>query len=245
MKVMDETQMTQDQMTQESKDEAQCTQAVPKIKICGITTRQEAEWLNEAQADYAGFVFYEKSRRNINISDAAMIRRSLYPGIGTVAVTVDPTPQQLRMIEIGGFDILQVHGTLSLEVLRECRLPIWRAFNIETLADVVQTPDETPEEAAEREQLEDAKIEAYVLDGISYGSGRTFDWTDQSTAQIRALFGEKKLILAGGLNEDNVTEGIALFQPDVVDVSSGVERAYGSGKDEEKIRRFIRKVREQ
>ncbi len=218
---------------------------VPEVKICGITTRQEAEWLNEAQADYAGFVFYEKSRRNVNISDAAMIRRSLYPGIRAVAVTVDPTPQQLRMIEIGGFDILQVHGTLPLEVLRECRLPVWRAFNIEKLADVTQTPDETPEEATERRQLEEAKIEAYVLDGISYGSGRTFDWTAQSTAQIRALFGEKRLILAGGLNEDNVTEGIALFQPDIVDVSSGVERDYGGGKDEDKIRRFIRKVREQ
>ena len=97
----------------------QSIQQIPKIKICGITTRQEAEYLNEAQADYAGFVFYEKSRRHVNISDAAMIRRSLYPGIQAVAVTVDPTPQQLRMIEIGGFDILQVHGSLSLEVLRE------------------------------------------------------------------------------------------------------------------------------
>ena len=222
---------------------------VPEIKICGITSRQEAEWLNEAQADYAGFVFYEKSRRNVNISDAAMIRRSLYPGIRAVAVTVDPTPQQLRMIEIGGFDILQVHGALPLEVLRECRLPIWRAFNIEKLADVMQTPEETPEETseetAERRQLEDAKIEAYVLDGMSYGGGRTFDWTVQGTAQIRALFGEKRLILAGGLNEDNVTDGIALFQPDIVDVSSGVERDYGGGKDEDKMRRFIRKVRGQ
>lgn len=227
------------------KDETRSICAVPKIKICGITSRQEAEWLNEAQADYAGFVFYEKSRRNVNISDAAMIRRSLYPGIRAVAVTVDPTPQQLRMIEIGGFDILQVHGALPLEVLRECRLPIWRAFNIEKLADVTQTPEETPEEAAERRQLEDAKIEAYVLDGMSYGGGRTFDWTAQSTAQIRALFGEKRLVLAGGLNEDNVIDGIALFQPDIVDVSSGVERDYGGGKDEDKIRRFIRKVREQ
>ena len=82
-----------------------------------------------------------------------------------------------------------------------------------------------------------------MLDGISYGGGQTFDWNAQSAAQIRTLFGTKKLVLAGGLNEDNVAEGIALFQPDVVDVSSGVERDYGSGKDEEKIKKFIGKVR--
>ena len=221
----------------------QSIQQIPEIKICGITTRQEAEYLNEAQADYAGFVFYEKSRRHVNISDAAMIRRSLYPGIQAVAVTVDPTPQQLRMIEIGGFDILQVHGNLSLEVLRECRIPIWRAFNIQTLADADKQPDEPQEEQEERARLEEERIEAYVLDGISYGGGQTFDWNAQSAAQIRTLFGTKKLVLAGGLNEDNVVEGIALFQPDVVDVSSGVERDYGSGKDEEKIKKFIGKVR--
>ena len=221
----------------------QSIQQIPKIKICGITTRQEAEYLNEAQADYAGFVFYEKSRRHVNISDAAMIRRSLYLGIQAVAVTVDPTPQQLRMIEIGGFDILQVHDSLSLEVLRECRIPIWRAFNIQTLADAEKQPDESPEQQEERARLEEEWIEAYVLDGISYGGGQTFDWNAQSAAQIRTLFGSKKLVLAGGLNEDNVAEGIALFQPDVVDVSSGVERDYGSGKDEEKIKKFIGKVR--
>ena len=221
----------------------QSIQQIPEIKICGITTRQEAEYLNAAQADYAGFVFYEKSRRHVNISDAAMIRRSLYPGIQAVAVTVDPTPQQLRMIEIGGFDILQVHGSLSLEVLRECRIPIWRAFNIQTLADAEKQTDEPQEEQEERVRLEKERIEAYVLDGISYGGGQTFDWNAQSAAQIRTLFGTKKLVLAGGLNEDNIAEGIALFQPDVVDVSSGVERDYGSGKDEEKIKKFIGKVK--
>lgn len=223
----------------------QGTQTGPKVKICGITTMQETDWLNEAQADYAGFVFYEKSSRNIRLTDAAMIKRSLYPGIRAVAVTVDPTPELLRMIEIGGFDILQVHGRLSLDVLRECRLPIWRAFNIQSLTDITPESGETPEEAAEREQLEDRLVEAYVLDGMSYGSGRTFDWTAQNTAQIRALFGDKQLVLAGGLNAENVAEGIALFHPDVVDVSSGVERESGSGKDEDKIREFIRKVREQ
>ena len=252
---------------------------MPKVKICGITTMKEADWLNAAGADYAGFVFYEKSKRNVSMMDAVMIKKSLYPSVKTVAVTVSPTVEQLRAIEIAGFDILQVHKTLSLDVLRECKLPIWRAFNIGACADVsgtdhtvaagvgetgtmVQTEsrmdgaDQTgdqaqsqPQSAAseaeqeERARLEDALIEAYVLDGVEFGSGKTFDWTSGSVAGIKALFGEKKLVLAGGLTPSNVAEGIRIFEPDIVDVSSGVEKEFGSGKDEEKIQKFISEVR--
>ena len=220
----------------------------PKIKICGITTIKEADWLNEAGVDYAGFVFYEKSKRNVSMMDAIMIKKSLYPSVKTVAVTVSPTVERLRAIEIAGFDMIQVHKDLSLDVLRECKLPIWRAFNIMNLGEAVGAADgrdESPEEKKEREALEEQWIEAYVLDGIEFGSGRTFDWSQSNTGQLRALFEGKKLVLAGGLTPDNVEEGITLFDPDIVDVSSGVEREYGSGKDEEKIKQFVRKVREQ
>ncbi len=282
----------------------------PKVKICGIRTLREADWLNTAGVDYAGFVFYEKSRHNVSMTDAVMIRRSLYPSVKSVAVTVSPTVEQLRRIEIGGFDIIQVHNELPLEVLRECRIPIWRAFNIGSCgyaggmqagehgangqtgstqtgghgangqAGSTQTGEcgangqtgstQTGEhgangqagsaqagecgaaartkretEQAERERLEDARIEAYVLDGADFGGGRTFDWAAGGIAgELRELFREKKLVLAGGLTAENVTEGIRLFAPDIVDVSSGVECDYASGKDEEKIYQFVRKVRE-
>ena len=227
----------------------------PKIKICGITMMKEADWLNAAGADYAGFVFYEKSKRIVSMMDAVMIKKSLYPSVKTVAVTVSPTVDELRAIEIAGFDILQVHKELPLEVLRECKLPIWRAFNIGAFTDV-KAPEagtgsaadqpkncEAENEQNEREQLEDELIEAYVLDGVEFGSGKTFDWNSGSAAQIKALFGDKKLVLAGGLTPSNVAEGISIFEPDIVDVSSGVEKEYGSGKDEEKIQKFIREVR--
>lgn len=240
------------------------TTFTPQVKICGITTIKEADWLNAVGADYAGFVFYERSRRNVSMMDAVMIKKSLYPSLKTVAVTVSPTIEQLRAIEVAGFDILQVHKELPLDVLRECRIPIWRAYNIAASRDV-QTAEpathisqtagtskgedrmrseESLTEQRERKQLEDRLIEAYVLDGIEFGSGKTFDWTDGSVKQIKALFGDKKLVLAGGLNLTNVAEGIRIFQPDIMDVSSGVENEYGSGKNEEKIKQFIRKVRE-
>ena len=102
---------------------------------------------------------------------------------------------------------------------------------------------ETEEEKTERQRLEDTVIEAYVLDGVTFGSGKTFDWSSGNVAQIKALFGDKKLVLAGGLTPSNVAEGIEIFGPDIVDVSSGVEKEYGSGKDEEKIQQFISEVR--
>lgn len=215
----------------------------PKIKICGITSRKETDWLNAVNVDYAGFVFYEKSKRNVSMTDAVMIKKSLYPSVQTVAVTVSPTVDELRQIEIAGFDIIQVHKELSLEVLRECRLPIWRAFNISGLAEAYDAG--SGEEQEERERLENERIEAYVLDGVDFGSGKTFDWSGSDRiAQIRALFGDKKLVLAGGLTPYNVEEGIRLFHPDIVDVSSGVESDNHSGKDEDKIKEFVKRVRE-
>jgi phosphoribosylanthranilate isomerase len=219
----------------------------PKIKICGITTMKEADWLNEADVDYAGFVFFEKSKRNISLSDAVMIKKSLYPHIQTVAVTVSPTVELLRQIEIAGFDIIQVHKELRPEVLEECKIPIWRAFNITKLdgSPIEAAAPESPEEKERRELLEDQRIEAYVLDGVNFGSGVTFDWKESNVAAIRQLFGTKKLVLAGGLNPGNVAEGIRIFSPDIVDVSSGVERDFGSGKDREKIIQFTDQVRRQ
>lgn len=237
----------QEQTGQRRQTNAGEAKDMPAVKICGITTLKEADWLNAAGADYAGFVFYEKSKRNVSMMDAVMIKKSLYPSVKTVAVTVSPTVDELRQIEISGFDIIQVHKNLPLDVLRECRLPIWRAFNIAGLTEAAEAAvsDESPEERSERERLEEQLIEAYVLDGVEFGSGKTFDWGNSGLVkQIRALFGEKKLVLAGGLTPDNVAEGVALFAPDVVDVSSGVEKDYGSGKDEEKIKLFVSRVRQ-
>ncbi len=203
----------------------------PKIKICGITEQKEAEFLNEAKADYAGFVFYEKSRRNVTPAAAAKIAEGLSPGILKVAVTVSPEIGLAEEIEKLGFDILQVHGELRREVREMTGLPIWRAVNI---ADA---------ESIEAFFLEEEKpfIKGYVADGAGYGGGRPFDWAACSK-KLRGLTAGKQLILAGGLTAENVRLGIDYFKPDIVDVSSGVEE--NGKKSKRKIETFIRKVRE-
>ncbi len=201
----------------------------PKVKICGLTRIEDADFLNEAGADYAGFVFYEKSRRNVNLKKAAEIAAQLSADIKKVAVMVSPESAFVKEIETLGFDILQVHGTFKTEVKEMTALPIWRAVNI--------SDTDTLEElfAGDRES-----IESYVADGAGYGGGKPFDW-EVCSSRVRTLSKGKKLILAGGLDAENVRTGIRYFHPDVVDVSSSVEE--DGKKSRQKIEEFIRKVR--
>lgn len=214
---------------------------MPEIKICGITRQEETEYLNQNGVDYAGFVFFGKSKRNVSISQAKELMSRLDKGIKRTAVTVSPDAELVWQIEQAGFDLLQIHGSLNEEVLKNCRLPIWRAVNISSLKEA--------KEQLEREHaFEASQIAGFVVDGAVYGSGKTFQWDRTGDASETELFAkllqrmkEKTFILAGGLRAENVSEGIRIFSPDVVDVSSGVEGE--NGKEKEKIENFVREVR--
>lgn len=210
-----------------------------EIKICGITTKEEAGYLNENDVNYAGFVFFEKSKRNLSIAEAQSIFPVLKDGIKKVAVMVSPTADFIKEVQESGIEILQIHKELSVEVLEAAKLPVWYAFNV---ADPVQLAakkkflEELPEHLA-------GKIEAIVVDAANYGSGETFDWTvgiDKDALSI--VFKNRKFILAGGLKPSNVQEGIGIYHPDVVDVSSGVEGENGK-KDRQVVKEFVGKVR--
>lgn len=205
-----------------------------KIKICGLFSPDEAAWVAEEQADYGGIVlFYPKSRRNRTVAQAKEILRVLQQGktlsgapIQAVAVTVSPTPEQVREIQAAGFDRIQIHGELSKASFDAIDIPILRAFN-----------------GLDREAYERfhscGKVEAYLFDAGKPGSGRTFDWE-----RLRQFpRDEKPLFLAGGLHPANVAQAIREVAPDAVDVSSGVEKDTKDGKDREKIRAFVNAVR--
>lgn len=196
------------------------TRQRPQIKICGITRVEEASYLNESGVDYAGFVFWEKSRRNISLARAKEIGGLLAGHIKWVAVTVSPDLQLMGQIERAGFDILQVHGELRGEVAKQCNLPIWRACNLQKAEDLEKL-----------EQLE--KITGYVIDAGTAGSGRAFDWEayrEMVEKMRNTVFAGRKFILAGGLNAENVAKATAILKPDIVDVSSGVESVQGKAR---------------
>lgn len=200
-----------------------------KIKICGLTKPEEAEYLNRNHVDFAGFVlFFPKSKRNNTLAQAAKIAALLDASIQKVAVVVSPTLEEVRQIEAAeaGFDYIQIHGALSKELIDAIQLPILKAFNV---SDMNNYPmyHECP------------KIAGYVFDAAEPGSGKTFDW--KLIRQIPR--DEKLLILAGGLHADNVVEAITAIHPDGVDVSSGVEFEEQSGKSPDKIEKFVQNIK--
>ena len=219
---------------------------MPQIKVCGIRNANEAEYLNRYHVDYAGFVLYPKSKRYLTIDDTQEIIHKLNKDIIKVALAVSPNRELMEQIEKAGFDILQIHGTFDESILsgQKTNIKVWRAVNVTCEKDISDF------------NFRGAKMyDGFLLDAKNFGSGKTFGWdrtADGDTQkllwkiiQFRNELKERNLsfVLAGGLNEDNVERGIEIFHPDIVDVSSGVENEYG--KEEEKIKRFVGKVRKQ
>ncbi len=199
-----------------------------KVKICGLTSVKDAEYVNTYGADFAGIVlFYPKSKRNMEIPDAEKILSCLDPEIRSVAVMVAPSYEQAKAAEDAGFDLLQIHGEIDPEILQEINIPILKAYNIKDL-DQWDRYREHP------------KIAGYVLDAAEPGSGKPYD-----LSLIKKIVRDEKMfILAGGLNAENVADAIREVSPDVVDVSSGVEYLSGErGKDPARIKAFIEAVR--
>jgi len=197
-------------------------------KICGLTCKEEAEYLKKYGADLAGMVlFFEKSKRNISIEKAKEIISALHPEIKAVAVTVSPSLEEAKEIWEAGFDYIQIHGKVSEEILNSCTIPLLKAFNVDDMDKYDY-------------YLSFPNIKGFVFDAGEPGSGKTFDWNSLDNLERRS---DKIYILAGGLNSANVAKAVERVKPDGVDVSSGVEYSDKAGKDPEKIREFIEVVK--
>lgn len=196
------------------------------VKVCGLKDTVEADYLNKNKVDFAGFVlFFPKSKRNISIEKAEQIMAELDENIKKVAVIVSPDESEIQQINGSGFDYVQIHGEIKDRLLEQISKPVFKAFNIKDIKNI-------------HKYQNNAKIVGYVFDAAAPGSGKVFDWSILNDIKRDA----KTFILAGGLNDSNVREAVKLVNPDVVDVSSGVEYDSGSGKDPEKIKQFIRQL---
>ena len=202
------------------------TNSSTKVKICGLTSPAEAQYLNENHVDFAGMVlFFPKSKRNISIEQAMEIMAALDASIKRVAVVVSPSIEQIRQIEAAGFDYVQIHGEIP-QPESAIAIPILKAFNVSDMGSYEKYHN-------------DSRIAGYVFDAIEPGSGKTFDWRLVDNIPRD----EKLLLLAGGLNPDNVRIAIEAVHPDGVDVSSGVENDDGAGKNPQKIHDFVAAIK--
>lgn len=208
-----------------------------RVKICGITSVHDAQLAAAAGADAIGLVFAE-SPRQLNLKSAAAIVQALPPFVTPVALFANATPEHIiATCEPLGIRTVQLHGNETPRILAELTsYSILKAFRIAdqaTISGVRLWLDKAPYWPA-----------GLLFDSFSRrtlgGSGETFDWNLIPPRHVR---GEKPaLVLAGGLNPDNVEAAIQLVQPHAVDVSSGVESAPGQ-KDPQLIIDFIAAVR--
>ncbi len=211
-----------------------------KIKICGITNEKEADYLNDNMVDFAGFVFYEKSKRNITIDKARLIMNRLDSNIKKVAVMVSPTLEEVIDKEDDGFDVIQIHGEIDEAILDRTRKKVWCAIN---LSD--EEYDDKMRWLMGLKPNQYRKITGIVIDSKNFGSGEAFDWQQNIDKLESKVFKDKTFILAGGLNSDNVADAISILHPDIVDVSSGVEASVDKvGKEKRLIDDFVLAVKQ-
>ena len=200
-----------------------------RIKICGITNQEDALCAVAAGADALGFVFYEKSPRYVLPETVQQIVSQLPPFVTTVGLFVNAGVDVIEQtVQLTGINVIQLHGDESPEECHFSATPVIKAVRVK--------------DADSLAGIERYRVSALLLDAWNDqqygGTGESFDWQ-----LARNLTGELPLILAGGLNPDNVAEAIRVVNPYAVDVSSGVEVSPGE-KDHHKIHKFIQQVRQ-
>jgi len=208
------------------------------VKICGLSTPESLDVALEAGADLVGFVFFAPSPRHLDGPTAQALGRRVRQRARKVALTVDADDVLLATIlEVLEPDLLQLHGSEPPERVAAVRerfhLPVMKAIHVETAADLLLVPSYAA--VADRLLFDARPPRDATRPG---GLGNRFDWT-----LLRSVEPGVPFMLSGGLDADNVAAALAETGAPGVDVSSGVERAPGE-KDPEKIRAFVRAVRE-
>lgn len=200
-----------------------------RVKICGITRIEDGLAAAHAGADAIGLVFAPASPRRVSTAQAAAIAAALPPFVTSVALFVDPGAEQVRaVLESFRPDLLQFHGDEPPAFCAAFGLPYLKAVRVRPETDLLQYATTY---AGARGLL----LDAYHPDSHG-GTGQRFDW-DLIPRDL-----PRPIVLAGGLDPDNVAAAVSRVRPWAVDVSSGVEVDKGI-KDAGRIARFIREVR--
>lgn len=199
-----------------------------RIKICGITQNKDATLAIELGADALGFIFYKQSSRYIEPVKAKTIVSKLPPFVSRVGVFVNECEDEIKkVIGFVGLDILQFHGNETGEFCRSFNKPYIKAIPVRDESLPLNFVDEYFDAAA-------FLFDTATQNGMG-GSGETFNWS------LIPSNLDRPIIIAGGLNPENVRSAILQTHPYAVDVTSGVEVTKGK-KDPVKLRAFIQAV---
>jgi phosphoribosylanthranilate isomerase len=197
-----------------------------KVKVCGITSPEDARVAADAGADAIGLVFAESPRR-VSAPQAREISAALPEGAAKVGVFVDEEPEEvLRIAREVGLDYAQLHGDETAEevaAVREGGLKVIKALRVR--------------DAGSLEAIGEYGADLLLLDAYSErvpgGTGERFDW-----GLAKWLKGYANILVSGGLSHENVREVVELFEPYGVDASSSLEDSPGK-KNKDRVRRFV------
>lgn len=195
-----------------------------KVKFCGIKRIEDINMCNALVPDFIGFIFWDKSRRNISMDKAKELKLVLDKRIKVVGVFVDENLDNIiNFSNQNIMDIIQLHGNENNKYIKylqdTTKKPIIKAFKIISYDDIINANE---------------SVADYVMLDNGYGTGKSFDWN-----LIKNV--KRDYFLAGGLNVNNVEEAITKLKPFAVDVSSGIET--DGVKDELKMQEFLKIVR--
>ena len=202
-----------------------------RVKICGITSLEDALLATGMGADAVGFIFAE-SPRQITPRTAKEIISNLPPLVKTVGVFVKEDPARIKEIQsVCGLDLIQLHGDESPGICRDLMPYSIKAFRIQNEWDI---------ENIKRYQ---GAVRAILLDtfqkGKAGGTGQTFDWSLALKAKETGI----PIVLAGGLSPENIQEAITTVKPYAVDINSGIEERPGK-KDPFLMKQLMVKIRD-
>ncbi len=205
-----------------------------RVKICGITNIEDALMAVECGADAIGVVNIPESKRFVDLEKARGIFEALPVFVSKVVVSAPDSIEEALEVEKTGADYIQLHGDETIEFVRQLK----EKSNMGVIKKIAVGKNYVKDSTA-YSKTSDAILLDTDVKGMPGGTGKTHDWKI-SREVVKSI--EKPVILAGGLNPENVREAIEKVKPYAVDVSSGVESKPGK-KDQERIRRFIHIVK--
>lgn len=197
-----------------------------RVKLCGLSRKEDILAANALKPDYIGFVFAPNSRRYVSRETAAKLKQLLSPEIQAVGVFVNEQPETVaQLLNDGVIDRAQLHGSEDQEYLLRLRgltkAPVMQAFRIRSEEDVLRAAGSGAD---------------YLLLDAGAGTGTVFDWS-----LLRDF--RRTYFLAGGLDPENVAQALRQLRPFGVDVSSGIET--DGRKDVNKMAAFVSAVRKE
>ena len=198
-----------------------------KVKICGMTDAATIQTAIDHKVDYLGFVFYQKSPRNLTPKQATLLTKNIPSHINKVAVIVNQTDQFIEYIK-NDFDTFQLHGDEDLNRVKELK----KKYN----KKIIKAIKVTDENSAKKFQQFEDEVDMFLFDSPAMEKSAKFNWQILQNLKIT-----KPYLIAGSINIDNVDE-VLKYNPYGIDVSGGVEKNRGI-KCGDKIIKFLDKVK--